>query len=189
VKLLDNNMFRLIQAATISRRVRSADTERFDALRVLETWVPYRDAGFELFVIDDSDWHGEPDEDAYINFDRSTKLFFRQSVYDAALNGDPSCQFTCAHELAHLELHAKIARSKLSREPHKKIAHRTNPKQEMEANVYAGALQIPFPALRKDSTTWELRLQYRVSQEVAQKALDQYNYLTRKGFSFEFRKV
>lgn len=166
----------LIEQATKIRDRRHKPGEKFDVIKAIEIEAAWRFPRLTYDVVDLDEWQGAQDEDAYVEFSPDPHLCIRRSVYDAARNGDHSCRFTLAHELAHLYLHGKTAIRRLARAPHKNFTDRTNEKEEREANIFAGALLIHYPSIKVTTEAWELNLSYVVSKEVARRAIRQKFY-------------
>ena len=173
MKVSFNRTTKLIEQASIERSKKARNNEKFDVISAIEFGMPWRNAKFTLDILSKSDWSGLPEEDAFVEFSPTPHLVLREEIYDAARRGDPSSVFTLAHELAHLHLHGNVAARRLARAAHTAFIDRTNEREEKEANIYAGALLIHYPSIGTETTVWELKLRYGVSEEVARRAISQ----------------
>jgi hypothetical protein len=84
----------------------TADKTYVDIIEILEFHVPEFIPGFRLVVRRDIDI----DFSAEASFD-PPRIVVRETIYDAACEGDQECRRILAHELGHLMLHSNVAGS------------------------------------------------------------------------------
>lgn len=173
-------MMKLIELATKERNKRTNQNSSFDVIAAMEFGFAWSGKDFIFQIEADNEWSGKPNEEAFVEFSPRPSLTVRESVYIAAEKGDRLSRFTIAHEIAHALLHRNLAGRRLARAAHQKYEKRTNSKQENEANIFAGALLIHFPSIKKSTTAWELQLVYNVSSDVARKAIEQAAFIRYK---------
>lgn len=178
----------LIDKASNLRKMWCSSGEQLDIASIIQFEIPMQVYGFKWDIIADDEWDGSEDEEAFVSFSKIGRkahptLSIRERVWEAALRGDNGARFTLAHEVAHVFLHQKLANVRLSREPHKCLKSRTNATQEHEANIFAGALLIDFGLIHDDDNIFTLRSRYKISKDVAIRALEQFRFIKKsRGF-------
>jgi len=74
-----------------------------DIIEILEFRVPEFIPEFKLMVRRDIEL-----ENTAETYEDPPRIYVRETIYDAACEGDPECRRILAHELAHLLLHHKV---------------------------------------------------------------------------------
>lgn len=178
----------LLLAAQNFRRRFFRDQERFNPVRVIEHCLPLLYPALVTDVVDKIDVDGHPAE-AAVTFDKGILLEVTEATYLGALEciqdknfsmrtlRNAPHLFTLAHEISHILLHTKACQKKAKQlargVPGSGTSFRSNPRQEMEANVFAGGLMIPIDVVTKDVDIDTLRIRYRVSYDVAARIITQ----------------
>jgi len=171
---------KIIEQTKSLRQLRKNTDRKFDVLEEIELRSSWGSKRYVYDVFSDDDWPGQQHEDAFVTFCPDPKLSIRESVYVGADHNDPMSRFTLAHELGHIHLHRRLAGRRFAREPNKKLSLRTNPREEEEANIFAGSLLVPNSYIKPHTTTWELKLRFGVSLAVAMEAIEQANFIRYK---------
>jgi len=187
-KLKPEQLCKLLLAAQVFRRRFFRDDERFDPVRVIEHCLPLLYPTLVVDIVESLEVDGYP-ADAAVTYDDGVLLEITQTTYQQAnlcisdelfspktLRHAPAV-FTLAHEIAHLLLHTAKFQRKLKQlargVPGSGTSFQTNPKEEQEANVFAGGLLIPIDMVSVDAEAWMLQFKYRTSREVAQRIIAQ----------------
>lgn len=178
----------LLLAAQEFRRRFFKDQERFNPVRVIELCLPLLYPTLVTDVVDKIDVDGHPAE-AAVTFDNGILLEVTEATYLGALEciqdqnfsmhtlRNAPHVFTLAHEISHILLHTKECQRKAKQlargVPGSGTSFRSNPRQEMEANVFAGGLMVPIDLVTEDVDINTLRIRYRVSHDVAARIIAQ----------------
>jgi Zn-dependent peptidase ImmA (M78 family) len=89
----------------------------------------------------------------------------REDVYDAATDGDRRAQFTLAHEVGHLVLHAGLDKS--VRFARSSTEHKIYEDSEWQADVFAAEFLMPYETAVLCKRADEISEKFEVSQSAA----------------------
>ncbi|SFI10176.1 ImmA/IrrE family metallo-endopeptidase [Albimonas pacifica] len=163
---------RIFNEALRIRRQFASDSEPFDSIGYIEERLPFAGIYSFDFMVEEKVYSGNVQVPAYVNI--RDKIFMRidQRTYDDATDMHPKAREIVAHEIGHIVLHVLVAKRMEIRNFHKGVpvtdAHyKTTEVQEFEADLFAAALLIPWPAVAEETTAWDLKLRYKVKSDVA----------------------
>lgn len=137
------------------------DFKYLDIVRILEYKMPVFFPGFGYEIVDSFEM---PDREAEMN-PRELCIRIRESVYNAAIEGDGHCRFTIAHELGHFFLHRTQALAFGHRAEKGSIPTYMN--SEWQADVFARNLLAPH-SMTRGMAADAIEVLFGVSRQVAE---------------------
>lgn len=183
----------LLKAQTYRRRF-CKDGDRLNPLRHIEYDLrlisPFCEFDYLEKIVDEDGFENS----AQVVFGRRPWMEISDDVCLTAahslrtLERDETPDFDCSaittlfHEIGHVALHTEKMKKKagavLKRGmPNSGTSFRTNPREEEEANVFGGGLQVPVDMIFDQTTPKDLRLRYRMTYEAARRLIDQKRQL------------
>lgn len=164
----------LIDAQAYRRRF-VANSAPFEPISHIERELPYYVKGYDYHYVPSLQKNGTPIE-ARVTFSDGILLEVTEQALREAFKGIGSARFTLCHEIAHIILHAKkMAKNasvmELARgRPMSGTSFYSNPDEEREANLFAGALLIPTDVIAVETGPMELARKYKTSPYAAKEA-------------------
>lgn len=198
--LSDRQIAELLHRAEKYRHRFTPDDRPFHAVAHIERELPYFFPGYDYDYVERIVGENGVENDAQVTFGDGILLEITDETAVRARNAlrenagleqhkiDGSATYTICHEIAHIILHSAKILAKLKRVakvdqavavslarglPGTGTSFRTNPREEAEANVFAGGLQVPISKIFPETTVFALQLQYRVSHSVAIRLIKQ----------------
>lgn len=198
--LSDQQKAEILLRAEKYRRRFTPDGRPFHAIAHIERELPYFYPGYDYDYVDKIVDEQGIENDAQVTFDNGILLEITDETAIQARNTlrpganfephkiDGSATFTICHEIGHIVLHSAKILAKIKRAtkadqtlavslargvPGSGTSFRTNPREEAEANVFAGGLQVPISMIFPETTAFSLQLRYRVSLSVALRLIGQ----------------
>lgn len=181
--MLNRRYYELMKLADAKRALVCDRTEAFDPVRFIEHSLPKQVRNFDYHYDEEhEEFIAHPQKRAFVDFtDGQCLLVARESVLTGALDFDHEDRFVLAHEIGHVFLHRGSAQKLARHKTGSKLQYEYREKLEYEANTFAGSLLVPPDGVTPLMTTFDIKLRFKCSYQVAQRAKTDIDRYWRKG--------
>lgn len=152
-------------------------TKRFPIMEVLENVMPVLYPEFHLDIVEDCKLQGRMAETCPEQFEIRVK----ETVYQAACNGNAWARMVMAHELGHFMLHSSHNTMFTCMDRNSKIPPEMDP--ERQADIFAAELLMPMQLLKEakyEGNLYLIQKHFGVSRSAAKAQLRQAEKVRRR---------